>query len=118
MKQRIDWLNHSLEFVVVIIGILIAFQLNQCSTERNQNKTIKTHLEQIKQETEHNKAVLERSKNFTESSNKKIDPIFHLINTNEKYGLVNWLSVQLLSISSPNIRKNAYISLTEEILSF
>jgi len=36
MKQRIDWLNHSLEFVVVIVGILIAFQLNKCSIERSQ----------------------------------------------------------------------------------
>jgi len=113
MKKRIDWLNHGLEFIVVIVGILIAFQLNQCSAEKNQKKTIKIHLEQIQKEAEHNKTVLESSKNFTEAGNKKIDSILHLINTNEKYDLVNWLSVQLLSISSPDLRKNAYISLTE-----
>jgi len=38
MKQRIDWLNHGLEFVVVIVGILIAFQLNQCAIDKNQKK--------------------------------------------------------------------------------
>ena len=46
-KFRIDWLNHSLEFIVVLIGILIAFQLNQCSTDKQNKKTSDTHLEEI-----------------------------------------------------------------------
>jgi len=113
MKQRIDWLNHSLEFIVVIAGILIAFQLNQCSNEKNQKKIINTHLQQITEETELNKMMLENSIEYTEANNKRIDTIFSLIKGGEDYITINRLSLELLNLGGCYLRKNAYLSLTE-----
>jgi len=44
IRNKIDWLKHTLEFIVVTIGILIAFQLNKCSVEKAQKKTIGIHI--------------------------------------------------------------------------
>ena len=57
IKKKIDWLNYSLEFFVVLIGILVAFQLNKCSANKEQSKTIETHLDQILVETKFNKSL-------------------------------------------------------------
>ena len=61
MKQKIDWLNHSLEFFVVIVGILLAFQLNKCSENRTKADLIENHLYQIKVECQENKEKLSTS---------------------------------------------------------
>lgn len=59
MNKKIDWVNHTFEFAVVLIGILLAFQLNTCSSENKQNTTINIHLSEIKEETESNQKNLE-----------------------------------------------------------
>lgn len=112
-KKHIDWLNHSLEFIVVIIGILIAFQLNKCSAENQQEKTIAIHLEQIKKETEINKRFLESALKLGESNLAKIDTIFVLLNQKEDYIEINQLSIELLNLSGAYFRKNAYQNLVE-----
>ena len=42
-KKKIDWLNHGLEFIVVVIGILLDFQLNTWSEQRKQRLIIDEH---------------------------------------------------------------------------
>lgn len=112
-KPRIDWLNHSLEFIVVIIGILIAFQLNQCSTDSQNNKTINTHLDQIKEETAFNKNSLSRSIKHSESNISKLDSTLLLISEQKDFDKINYFSLDLLNIGGAYIRKNAYQSLIE-----
>lgn len=70
-KYHIDWLNHALEFIVVVIGILLAFQLNKCSDENKNKKIIKNHLYQIYEETILNKNYLAQSIEENENTNPK-----------------------------------------------
>lgn len=70
-KYHIDWLNHALEFIVVVIGILLAFQLNKCSDENKNKKIIKNHLYQIYEETKINKNYLAQSIEENENTNPK-----------------------------------------------
>ncbi len=111
--KKIDWLNHGLEFIVVIIGILIAFQLNKCGTENEQAKTINMHLQQIKDETKFNKYFLEKGIKHTQSNIAKLDSIFMFIAQKKETRKINLLSMQLLSMSGVYIRKNAYLNFIE-----
>jgi len=110
---KIDWLNHSLEFFVVIIGILIAFQLNKCSSDKSQEQIIQTHLIQLNEETLFNKKSFEASIEYGETLLSKFDTIFTLINKEEDYARINKMSMELLNLGGVYIRKNSYLLLTE-----
>ena len=112
-KPKIDWLNHVLEFLVVIIGILLAFQLNKCSANRQQNANVDIHLSEIIKETESNKYFLEEAIAYTESNQLKFDTIFQLIESGENFSKVNFLSLDLLNLGGVYLRKNAYKTLVE-----
>ncbi len=112
-KIHIDWLNHGLEFIVVIIGILLAFQLNKFSTENQQKKTINIHLEQIKEEAEFNKMSLESALNLGEENMAKLDTIFFLLSQDKDYDKINRLSIELLNLGGAYFRKNSFQNLTE-----
>ncbi len=111
--KKIDWLNHGLEFIVVIIGILIAFQLNKCSTENQQAKTINMHLSQIKEETEFNKYYFKKGIKHTQSNLATLDTIFMLIAEKRETPKIDQFSIRLLSMSGVYIRKNAYLNFIE-----
>lgn len=110
-KKKIDWLNHALEFFVVIIGILIAFQLNECSNAKSESKTIAIHLTEIKQEAELNKYNFKSAIRGAEASLVKIDSLIELIINKEDLKKINKLSLDLLNLSGLYIRRNAYASL-------
>lgn len=112
-KHKIDWLNHSLEFLVVIIGILIAFQLNKLSSERSQKQIIKTHLIQIDEETRFNKRSFENSIEYVETLISKFDTVFALLRKKEDYDRINKLSLELLKLGEVYVRNNSYLLLTE-----
>jgi len=112
-KLRIDWLNHGLEFIVVIIGILIAFQLNKCSSENQQEKTVDIHLEQIRQEAEFNKKTLESALALGESNIGKMDTVFVLLEQKGNYEEINQLAIELLNLGGAYFRKNAFQNLVE-----
>ena len=113
MRKRIDWLNHFLEFIVVIVGILLAFQLNKCSAERDQGKTIAIHFDQLNQETKLNKKYLEYSITAAKLNDARLDTIFMLLNTRDDYSKVNTLCMHLLDFGGAYFRKAAYFNLTE-----
>jgi hypothetical protein len=104
-EKKIDWLNHGLEFIVVIIGILIAFQLNKCGTENEQTKTINMHLNQIKEETKFNKHFLKEGIKHTESNLTDLDTILKLIAEKREIPKINQLSMKLLSMGGVYVRK-------------
>lgn len=95
MKKKIDWLNHGLEFFVVIIGILIAFQLNTCSANRKLDKSIKSHKEAIIAETAFNLQNLSYAKRTSELSVKKIDSLLMLIEEEASLDKINKLVFSL-----------------------
>lgn len=110
---KVNWLNHFLEFLVVLIGILLAFQLNKCSIENSQDKIIKTHLIHIRQETEFNLDRIDGSIFLAETNLHKLDTLLQLINSKKDFQKINRISFDLLNIGSLFFKKNAYTSLIE-----
>ena len=113
MKKRIDWLNHFLEFIVVVIGILLAFQLNTCSANRSQDKVIQTHMKQIVAETEFNETNISLAIEQSELNLKKLDTAFTLFTTKSNYPKLTQICLDLLNLGGFYIKKNAYTSLVE-----
>ena len=111
--HKIDWLNHSLEFVVVIVGILIAFQLNKCSFENEQSLTIDIHSKEIIKETNLNKTSFENAIKYDELNLMKMDTLFKLLENKNNFIKANHLSLELLNLGGVYIRKNAYKILIE-----
>jgi len=112
-KPKIDWLNHGLEFIVVIIGILIAFQLNQCSSDRQQLQTVQNHVDEIIKETKFNKVAFERAINAGESHLGMLDSIVTLVSQKGNPRTINFLAMSLLDLNAVYYRKNAYATLVE-----
>jgi len=40
MKRTVDWPNHLINFVLIVLSILMAFQLEKCSTDRKEDKLV------------------------------------------------------------------------------
>lgn len=112
-RRQIDWLNHSLEFLVVVVGILLAFQLNECSAESSQKTVIENHLDQLIEETQFNKKSFERAIRHSEMNLSKMDTIFNLLEVHGDKTKINQLSLELLNLGGVYIRKNAYQTLVE-----
>jgi len=53
----IDWLNHVISFLSALIGIMIAFQLEDYKDNREENKDINNTLAAVKTEIESNMAI-------------------------------------------------------------
>ncbi len=111
--RKINWLNHFLEFIVVLLGILLAFQLNTCSANKKQAKIIETHEQQLFEETELNEANFDVAIKFSESNLNQIDTLLRLLHSDGELAKINLLSIKLLNIGGLYIRKNAYRSLIE-----
>ncbi len=60
MSKKIDWTNHIIEFVTVVIGILLAFGLNNYNESRQEKARAKEYMLGIKKELEHNLDHLEK----------------------------------------------------------
>ena len=108
MKRKIDWLNHALEFLVVLIGILIAFQLNKCSDNRSKRALIGNHLEQIKMECAANEKKIANS---IEQIDKKIvlcDSLMSQIRMAKNPVVIRNTAIGLLDLRTVDIAKNAY----------
>lgn len=63
MKSRIhiDWPNHLVAFVSTILGIFIAFQLDDWQEQRKLDKNLKATLEALHEEIEANLAIYEKN---------------------------------------------------------
>jgi hypothetical protein len=112
-SKKIDWLNHLLEFVVVVIGILLAFQLNTCSENKNEANLVDEHIKNIIEETQFNKRNLEYSIKYSDTILKSIDTLLVELKKDKNISKINDLSFQILSINPLYIKKNAYNTLKE-----
>ena len=113
MKRKIDWLNHFLEFIVVVIGILLAFQLNTCSSNKKEARTIQNHIEQIAEETKFNLGSIDGSIRLGELNQRKLDTIFQIIFSTKDFNEINRLSIDLLNIGGVYFKKNAYSTMVQ-----
>jgi len=113
MKRKIDWLNHSLEFLVVLIGILIAFQLNKCSENKSKDELIENHLLQIKTESQENMDRIQLSIKQIEEQINNCDSLLSLIKTSKNPFDIRNQSTKLLDLRNVDLIKNAYKVLVE-----
>lgn len=58
-KKKIDWLNHFVGFVSVVLGVLMAFWLNSWNESRKESGSIETALRNIKNEIERNQTGMD-----------------------------------------------------------
>jgi ribosomal protein S17E len=112
-SKKIDWLNHLLEFTVVVIGILLAFQLNTCREDRKESTLVNEHIKNIIEESEFNQRNLEYAIHYSDTLLNAIDTLLVEFRGDENVAKMNRLSMQILSINPLYIKKNAYSSLKE-----
>lgn len=108
---KINWKNHAREFVVVVFGILLAFQLDRCASDKNQQKLVQEHINYIKEETKINAINLKYALQFSEDNLTKIDSIITLISEEGSIESISKLSFEIFDVGYLYIRRNAYNSL-------
>jgi len=57
MNFKIDWINHLIGFLTALIGIVIAFQLDDWQERRREEEKLKITLKAIKAEIDSNKEI-------------------------------------------------------------
>ena len=113
MRKKIDWLNHTLEFLVVLIGILIAFQLNQCSENKDKAELIKSHLSEIEAECNENELRINNSIIQTGEQIKNCDSLLELIKDGNNPIEIRNQSTKLLDLRNVDLAKSSYKVLVE-----
>ncbi len=111
--RKVNWRDHLIGFVVVVLGIIIAFQLNNYSNSIRQNKTVRNHFEYIKDETVTNKNSMVGAIKRSEASLLKVDSLLELLKQKGNLAEINGLMFQLMEFTNVYLRKNAYLTLTE-----
>lgn len=110
--KKIDWLNHVLEFAVVIIGILIAFQLNTCRDDNNERLLVEKHIDNIIEETKLNKKLFNASIENTQNLKANLDTLQSYLSSNAKTPEeINPIVFRALNLGYLYIKKTAYNSL-------
>lgn len=112
--KNINWLNHGIEFFVVLFGILLAFQLNIWSENRKNAELINLHLSEIIKETEFNIRSLENGLDKVRQDIELIE--LFLTTRNDPDADTEQLDGQLLAnfnMRGVYFKKNAYETLIQ-----
>ena len=110
--RKIDWLNHGLEFIIVVVGILLAFQLNTWSEQRKQRSTIQEHLMSIEEETQFNLGSMDKSIQQIKRELANIDTMLVMIKSGADVQVMNRQIYAMLAIGRAYFKKNAYKTLS------
>ncbi|MCB0463882.1 MAG: hypothetical protein R2816_03265 [Flavobacteriaceae bacterium] len=113
MVKNTNWLNHFIEFAVVLSGILLAFQLDKCSSNRYQKEVVQSHFNEILEETRFNKRFLESTIQISKKHLGIIDSTLTLISDKGDISTINKNALEILNISQLYTRKNAFTSFVE-----
>lgn len=111
--KKIDWLNHFLEFIVVVIGILLAFQLNTCREGKKEQHLVQRHLTNLMDETSFNEKQLSAAVQQSQRLAALLDTMIDYTSSMKDVGKLNRKAMQLLALDYTYIKKNAYQSLVE-----
>lgn len=113
-EKKIDWLNHFLEFIVVVIGILLAFQLNSCSQDRQQQEHVTQHITKIVEESQFNHQLLQQAVENSEGLLALLDETLGLLADDEpNVAALSGNALRLLALDYIYIKTKAYHTLTE-----
>lgn len=111
--KKIDWLNHGLEFLMVVVGILIAFQLNTCSENKKNQAVIDQHIVNLIEECEFNLKMVNNIIEKTQEASTNLNQLMGLIQKGESWDQVNGLTLQQLDYTAIYLKNNAYNSLIQ-----
>lgn len=91
-KSKIDLANHTVGFISVLMGVVIAFWLNSWSEDRKEQRTIRLALQNMKTEIKKNQtnldSVIDKNKRQVEFLNKylaSIDEDMNIVVSQEKW---------------------------------
>ncbi|MEM6772462.1 MAG: hypothetical protein AAF597_17935, partial [Bacteroidota bacterium] len=112
MSRKIDWPNHIVSFFLIIFSILLAFQLEKCSSDRKEDKLVDAHLAEIRKETAFNISQLEQSITALDRTKLRLDTLMGLLDKGEDVERINRFVFQLLEVPYLYLKQNAYNSLT------
>jgi len=114
MKPKIDWPNHLISFVLVVLSILMAFQLEKCSDDRREDKLVEAHMDEIVAETRYNKRNLVNLIDKLKGDQLQLDTLLRLIHDeSEDIRRINGLVFKMMNVGGLYLKKNAYASFTE-----
>jgi len=113
MKNQIDWLNHSLEFIVVLIGILIAFQLNKCSDDHAKANLLENHLHYLRTECQENQSRLESAITHIHAQLMNCDSLLTEITEGKDITKIRNFSTRLLDMRPVDLVSDSYRVLVE-----
>ena len=112
MQRKIDWPNHLIGFVLIVFSILMAFQLERCSTDRREDRLVEAHLEEILEETRFNRSSLQGTLDGLERSNRGLDTLLQLIDAGADPAVINNWTMRNLNIPPFYLRNTSYQLLT------
>lgn len=113
MRKKINWISLFLEFLVVLVGILLAFQLNQCSDRNKSRQLVGQHLEALYEECEFNKHMVELAIDSIGSSLKKSEELLGLIQSKGDPAQIDAKTVGLMGSATLYLKDNAYNTLIQ-----
>lgn len=114
MKRTIDWPNHLISFVLIVLSILMAFQLEKCSSDRKEDKLVDAHFFEIVEETRYNKQNLADLIDKLTDDQRQLDTLLQMIHAEDgDPGIINPLVFKMMNVGGLYIKKNAYASFTE-----
>ena len=112
-KKNIDWLNHGLEFFVVLAGILLAFQLTEWNVQNKQQELTQQHVNNLLEEARFNSMML---KNATEQLQHKLTLTEQFLErqlVSRSAEELNEIMIRLIAVESVYLKRNAYASLID-----
>ena len=112
-NNKIDWLNHALEFVVVVVGILLAFQLNQWAEDRKEQAQVNKHLVNIAAEAEFNQAQLETAIRRLQQNTQAVERILAQLKQGQNTEIINEELLKLLNVNVFYLNTSAFSTLKE-----
>lgn len=112
MQRKIDWPNHIVSFFLIIFSILLAFQLEKCSSNKKEDKLVDAHLAEIKAETVFNAQQLESTITSLDRTKLRLDTLLQLLETSTDEQQINRLVFKLLDVPFLYFKQNAYNSFT------
>lgn len=114
MKTKIDWPNHLISFVLIVLSILMAFQLEKCSSDHKEDKLVDAHFFEIVEETRYNKRNMITLINKLTEDQFQLDTLLRMIHAEDaNTRTINSLVFKMMNVGGLYIKKNAYASFTE-----
>lgn len=104
LNSKIDWSSKIIDFLIVIVGITIAFQLNNWNESRKSDLKERNYIESFHNENAANEASLIHALNFSVTNKSNIDTLIQIIQSkNYTDKRINTLLPSMLQISNYNL---------------